>query len=90
MPTRADLGIYVSQRKEEGNNMRMRRGEERVAYLSFDSIPALLAQIHEIKNRAPQMGHSSDTLHLNRIHLFQRMVQYPRGIDDLPSQILII
>lgn len=30
------------------------------------------------------------TLHLNRVHVLQRMVQDSRCINDLPSQVLVI
>ena len=36
------------------------------------------------------MRERSDTLHLNRIHLLERMVQDTRSIDHLPSHVSII
>ena len=36
------------------------------------------------------MSESSDRLHLNRVHLLQRVVQDTWGVDDLPSQVLVV
>lgn len=36
------------------------------------------------------MSQSGDTLHLNGVHLLQRVVQNTRRVDDLPSQVLVI
>lgn len=36
------------------------------------------------------MGHSSDTLHLDGVHLLQWVIKDSRRIDDLPSEILVI
>jgi len=36
------------------------------------------------------VSESSDRLHLNRVHLLQRVVQDTWGVDDLPSQVLVV
>lgn len=36
------------------------------------------------------MRKSSDTLHLDRVHFLERVIEDTRGIDDLPSQVLVV
>jgi len=36
------------------------------------------------------MRKSCDTLHLDRVHFLEWVVEDPRGIDDLPSQVLVV
>ena len=58
--------------------------------LGLDTIAALLAEIHKVQNTAFEMRKSSDTLHLDGVHFLERVVEDPRGIDDLPSQVLVV
>lgn len=59
-------------------------------YLSLDRVPTLLTQIHKVQNTTLQMCQCRNTLHLDRIHLLQRVVQNPGRIDHLPPQVLVI
>ena len=59
-------------------------------YLCLNRITALLAQIHEVQNATLQMCKRSDTLHLNRVHIFERVVQNTRRINHLPSHVSVI
>jgi hypothetical protein len=36
------------------------------------------------------MRQRRDALHLDRVHLFQRVVKDPRRVDDLPSKVLVV
>jgi hypothetical protein len=64
--------------------------EHIVTHLSFDGIPTLFTEIHEIQYTTLQMRQRRDALHLDRIHLFQRVVKDPRRVDDLPSKVLVV
>ncbi len=59
-------------------------------HLSFDSIATLFTQIHEIEDSTLQMSQRRNTLHLNRVHILQRVIQDTGRIDDLPSKVFII
>ena len=56
-----------------------------ITYLCLDGVTTLLTEIHEIEDASFQMRHGSDTLHLDRVHLFQRVVEDARRVDDLPA-----
>jgi len=58
--------------------------------LGFDAVPALFAQVHKVQNTALDMRESGDTLHLNRVHFLERVIEDTGGIDDLPSQVLVV
>jgi hypothetical protein len=36
------------------------------------------------------MRESSDALHLDRVHFLERVVEYTGGIDNLPTQVLVV
>lgn len=36
------------------------------------------------------MSESGNTLHLDRVHLLQRVIQHSRSIDNLPSEVLVV
>lgn len=36
------------------------------------------------------MGESGDGLHLDGVHLLERVVKDTRGVDDLPSKVLVV
>ena len=36
------------------------------------------------------MSEGGNTLHLDRVHLLQGMIQHSRGIDNLPSEVLVV
>ena len=61
-----------------------------VTYLGFDGVATLFAKIHKVENASLEMGESSDTLHFNGVHLFQRVIKDTRGIDDLPSHVAVV
>ena len=60
------------------------------AYLSFDCVPTLLTQVHEVHDSTSQVSKSGDRLHLNGVHLLERVVQDPWSVDDLPSEVLVV
>lgn len=64
--------------------------ERKETHLSLDGVTTLFTQIHKEENATPQMSQSSDTLHLDRVHLLQGMVQHSRGVNDLPSKVLVV
>jgi hypothetical protein len=59
-------------------------------YLSLDGVTTLLTEIHEIQDGASDVSQSSNRLHLNSVHLLQRVVQDTGGVDNLPSQVLVV
>lgn len=61
-----------------------------MTYLRLHCIAALLAQIHKVHHRAPQMRQSRDGLHLNRVHLLERVIQDTGGVYDLPSKVFVV
>jgi hypothetical protein len=60
------------------------------AHLRLDGVTTLLAEVHEIQNRAAEVGERSDRLHLNRVHLLERVVEHTGRVDDLPSEVLVV
>ena len=58
--------------------------------MGFDAVTTLLAQIHEVEHAALQMRHCRDTLHLDRVHLLEGVVEDTRGVNYLPSQVLVV
>ena len=58
--------------------------------LGLDAVTALFTEIHKVQNTAFEMRKSRDTLHLDRVHFLEWMVEDPGGINDLPSQILVV
>lgn len=64
--------------------------ERKQAYLSLNSVTTLFGKVHEVKDSTSQVGKSSDGLHFNGVHLLERMVKDTRGVNDLPSEVLVI
>ncbi len=58
--------------------------------LATPPLTTLFAGINYIENRGPEMCQCGDGLHLNRVSLLQRMVQDPGGVNDLPTQVLVV
>ena len=58
--------------------------------LRFDRVSALLGKIHEVENARLEMSESGDALHLDVVHLFERMVEDTGGVNDLPSHVAIV
>ena len=61
-----------------------------MAYLGFYRVPALFTEIHKVQNTTFQMSQGGDALHLNRVHVFERVIQDTRSIDYLPSEVFIV
>lgn len=60
------------------------------AHLRLDGVATLLAKVHEIQDRAAEVGERSDGLHLDRVHLLERVVEHTGRVDDLPSEVLVV
>ena len=58
--------------------------------LRLDGVPALLGEIHEVEDARLQVSKRGDTLHLDVVHLLERVVEDSRGIDDLPSHVAVV
>mmetsp|Transcript_65566 Transcript_65566/g.75425 ORF Transcript_65566/g.75425 Transcript_65566/m.75425 type:complete len:258 (+) Transcript_65566:1410-2183(+) len=58
--------------------------------LSLQGITTGLRQINKVKHTCIQMCQCGDGLHFNRISMLQRMIQDTRGIDHLPSHVVVI
>lgn len=59
-------------------------------HLSLDSVSTLLTQVHEVEDTTPQVSERGDTLHLDRVHLLEGVVEDSRGVDDLPPEVLVV
>lgn len=60
------------------------------AYLSLDGVTTLFTQVHKVHDGTSQVGQSGNRLHLDRVHLFKRVVQDSWGVDNLPSEVFVI
>lgn len=68
----------------------LRRTEKTQTYLSLNSVTTLFGKVHEIEDSTSQVRKSSDGLHFNGVHLLERVVKNTRGINDLPSEVLVV
>lgn len=64
--------------REEGTDLRL------------DGEAALLRQVHEVHDARAQVGEGRDGLHLDRVHLLERVVEHSRRVDDLPAKVLVV
>jgi hypothetical protein len=55
----------------------------RHTYLGLDAEPTLLAQVHKVYDGALEVGEGRHALHLDVVHLLQRVVEDSRCVDDL-------
>mmetsp|Transcript_19940 Transcript_19940/g.46844 ORF Transcript_19940/g.46844 Transcript_19940/m.46844 type:complete len:562 (+) Transcript_19940:1393-3078(+) len=67
---------------------RLDGAEERA--LLLDGVAALLADVHEVQDRAGQVSQRRDGLHLYRVSLLEGVIEYPRRVDDLPPKVLVV
>lgn len=51
--------------------------------LLLQGVAALLRNIHDVKNRCPEVSQSRDGLHLDGVPLLQRVVKDPGGVHHL-------
>ena len=51
--------------------------------LFLQGVTALLGDVHDVKNRRPQVSQSGDGLHLDGVPLLQGVVQDTRGVHHL-------
>lgn len=58
--------------------------------LRFDCVAALFGEIHKVETGSSQVGERGDGLHLNDVHVLDIVIQNTRGIDNLPSKVLVI
>lgn len=65
---------------------RRRRG----THLGLDGEAALLREVHKVHHARAQVGEGRDGLHLDRVHLLERVVEHSRRVDDLPAQVLVV
>ena len=58
--------------------------------LSLEREAALLGEVEEVHDAAAQVGERGDGLHLDRVHLLERVVEHSRRVDDLPAEVLVV
>lgn len=46
--------------------------------------------IDKVQDTSLKMGQSSDRLHFNVVQLVQRLIQNTRGVNNLPSDVIVI
>ena len=77
---------------DEHDGLVCKQGLDRVEELALglDRIAALLRQVHKVHDGAPEVGEGRDGLHLDRVHLFERVVEHAGRVDDLPPEVLVV
>ena len=60
------------------------------ADLSGDGVAAVLGQVHEVEHGGAQVGDGGDGLHLDRVHLLERVVEHAGGVDGLEAKVLVV
>lgn len=64
--------------------------EKNQTYLSLNSVATLFRKVHEVEDGTSEVRKSSDGLHFNGVHLLERVVKDTRGVNDLPSEVLVV
>ena len=70
-------------------------GEERLdaleeLHLGLHGVPTLFGQVHEVEDGGAEMGDGGDGLHLDGIHLLERVVEDSRGVNGLESEVFVV
>mmetsp|Transcript_3279 Transcript_3279/g.8778 ORF Transcript_3279/g.8778 Transcript_3279/m.8778 type:complete len:535 (+) Transcript_3279:50-1654(+) len=58
--------------------------------LLLDGVPALFAGVYDVEHDGSEMRHGGDGLHLDRVAFLEGPVQDTRGIQYLPSEVLVV
>lgn len=58
--------------------------------LLFDGVATTGRDVYEVQHTGLQVGKGSNSLHFNSVPLVQGMVQQSRGIQHLPSHIVVV
>ena len=82
-----NIGLVEDQHRRLVREEPLGRMEELA--LCLDGVSALLRKIDEVEN-ANQVCERRDTLHLNVVHLLQRVVDDTRRVDHQPSHVAVI
>ena len=59
-------------------------------HLRLNCVATLLTEIHKVQDAGLQVGHSCDTLHLDRVHLLEGMIQNTRRVNHLPAHVAVV
>ena len=60
------------------------------ADLGGDGVAAVLGQVHEVEHGGAQVGDGGDGLHLDRVHLLERVVEHAGGVDGLEAEVFVV
>lgn len=58
--------------------------------LGLDGVAALFREVDEVEDGGAEMGNGRDGLHLDRVHLFEGVVEDAGGVDGLEAQVLVV
>lgn len=83
-----DVGLVEDENgglvREEGLD-----GVEELA-LRLDGVAALLGEIHKVEHARLEVRERGDALHLDVVHLLERVVEDAGGVDDLPAHVAVV
>ena len=58
--------------------------------LGGDGVAAVLGEIHEVEDGGAQVGDGGDGLHLDGVHLLERVIEETGGVDGLKAKVPVI